>query len=280
MNVLSPLCRGAGRPGKFIPVFFLLFCTTVYPQEIFRGAVPLSLGGCYVTESRGAWAGGNEGSLGFTPHPSLAMEHWQPFIVADVSVSGVSGTAKLPPGFLGLSLQTWGITGYHRTALQAAYGMKLGEDFSAGVGFRCDLVSAAGELAYQWRLAVSLGVLYRAGEKLTLGAHLSDPLSVSGSRSPLSALPSSLALGLNWATTPGLLLCMQLSYGTVPGLRLSLGTEWQVSERIRLRAGYGSNPSTPSMGLSVGYGKWELQLALPWITGLGLSPAAGLTRTF
>ncbi len=275
----TPFQRGAGRPGVIVPVFFLLLCSPCSSQEIFRGTEALSLGGNYTILTVPA-PGANQAILGLQEQGSLSISAWQPFIIPGIQVAGLNAVFRLAPGYLGLALNSWGIKAYHRSALWLAYGMRLGQNLCAGIGFRTDLVSANGELAYQWRVSVSGGLIWQIDKSLTAGLHLSDPLSVARFNTPLVNLPSTLGLGLTYVLTPGLHLFFQYSYSGQTGSRLSIGSSWQVNESIVLQAGWSANPLTPAFGAGFSLQAWKIRFALPWVTGRGISPSVTLTRTF
>ncbi len=275
----TPFQRGAGRPGVIIPIYFLLLCSPCSSQEIFRGTEALSLGGHYTILPAPA-PGANQAILGLQEQGSLSLSAWQPFIIPGIQVAGLNTVFRLAPGYLGLALTSWGMKAYHRSAIWLTYGMKLGQNLSAGIAFRSDLVSANGELAYRWRVSVSGGLIWQISNSLTAGLHLSDPLSVANFQTPLAPLPSMLSLGTTYIPTPGLRLFLQYACSSYSGNRLSLGCSWQLNESIALRTGWSSNPLTSSFGAGFCLQAWMIQFALPWVTGRGISPSVTMTRTF
>jgi len=280
MTFLSLLLRSAGRPGYIIPVFFLLLSPQISAQEILPGPLSASLGGCYASLTADPLPSGNQASLGWLEGTSLSITHWQPFIIPEVSVSGLSASFHLFPGYLGISLNSWGIPGYHRTALWLSYGMMLGKNVSAGIGFRSGLISTAYGFFYQWQVSVSGGLIIRLNDKLTVGAHICDPFSVTAFKTPMTGLSSMISGGISYLLTSGLTLYLQASYSSAQKAGISLGTLWQVSQLIAFQAGYRSTPQTHSFGVTISPGKWIFQLAVPWVGGKGISPSAGITKKF
>jgi len=279
MNFLSPPSRGAGRPGFLIPVFFLLLCLPLSSQELYRGTLPLSLAGFYTALPTCPSASANQAALGWSDENLLSLQQWQPFIIKEISVSGLSAVFHLFPGRGSVAFNTFGMPGYHRSALWLSYGMRLGSGCSAGIGFRTQLVSVKGDLTYKWQTSVSGGILVKINDRLIAGAHLTDPLYVPANKTPLSGPPTELAAGLDLESTPGLHLYLQLSYSTYRQGILILATTWQANERLAFHAGYSTLAHTCSLGTTCTQRNWEICVAVPWIPGTGLSPSLRLTRT-
>jgi len=278
MNFLSPLLRGAGRPGLLIPVFFLLLSWKATAQELYRGTLPLCLGGVYTVLPGEPSPSANQASLGWTLEAAASLQHWRPFVIKDLGVSGLSTVFRLSPGWGGVAFNSFGIPGYHRSALWLAYGMMLGENCSAGIGFRSQLVSVPGELCYQWQLTVSGGVMLQINDKLMAGAHLTDPLYVPAFETTLTSLPSCMAIGLAYEPDPGLLLYLQTSYSSYRKTGLDLALSWQLDERLTIHSGFSYRDKMISAGLSIKMTNWSILLAVPWLPGCGLSPSLQLTR--
>lgn len=273
----GPFNRWTLKRLGIIPVFFLSLIPGCYAQILTTDAISIALAGCYASGPGGSSGIYNEAVLGYDGHPVYHISHVRPFVIKELGVSSVSTQFPLFPGNLKIGLQHYGIPGYQQLSSSLGYGMKLSEKIYAGIGFRYYNTITQGELSYLRTLGLSGGILARTGEKTWLGLHIINPVTISNYPEYGAIFPSIITLGVRTEIYESSSLYSELSYHSETGLTLRIATDYHCSEKLVLRAGYHSHPTSFSLGTGVILSPIQIDLAFGYSVSYGIIPAIGIT---
>jgi len=155
----------------------------------------------------------------------------------------------------------------HYAAYNLSYGQTLGEKLSVGVTGK--LINAGIDNVSANAYAADLGALYKANEKVQLGASLVNMGTPLKFISEGDSLPMALKIGAAYQPTHALLLSGEGVYEKNGLASFHAGTEWRPMEMVSLRAGYRTDTLdglSPLAGFSTGLGLhvWGQEFAYAW----------------
>ena len=269
------------RPGRMIPVFFLLsFQASLCSQIIWQEASTAALGGAFVTRAGEACAGLNQAGLGWRDQHSVSLHHSRPYLLREIGQSSLSGQFLTGAGALGVLLITQGIRGLRQSSCWLSYGMKLSPDISAGVGIHLWNSSLPDQVFYASGMGLALGIQARIQSQWTLGAHVLHPASWNSLSLP-NALPGMvLSAGVSCTFLESATLFSEIRAFHRLGIILVEGLEWDLNARASMRMGFSNKPSTFSWGISVLLDPWNIQFAFQYRSHSGMIPHTSLSHAW
>lgn len=206
----------------------------------------------------------------------------------DRSLNSLSGTFRLPPSAgLQIALLNAKVTnidgrsadGYftgelatHEYQLMTFFGIRIHEKVAAGIGVKLNMADYHTDISNAKGAGFDIGIIYKASEKLSLGATVRDLLaSYTWSSGELYGeeslgestenFPVQVNIGGSYKIQPEILIA--LNYGWLilndeKFRQLKVGGSWKVHERISLRGGWQIDDidniavaNRPSAGFSV-----------------------------
>jgi hypothetical protein len=257
--------------------------------DIPVGAGPAAMGSAYTALATNAYAPTwNPGALGFVPGLEFSGQHLS--YLESINYEYISAVFPLPRSresgvqrTLGFSAQYLGSGDITRTndsgniegefsshygAYNFAYGQTLGEKLSLGVTgkmiqAKIDDVSAS---AY----ATDFGALYKAGEKLALGATLVNVGSKLKFISEGDPLPLAFRVGAAYKPLHQILTSAEVVYRKTGLASFHTGIQWRPLDAISMRLGYRTDTLkglSALAGLSTGIGihAWGQELSYAWV---------------
>lgn len=152
---------------------------------------------------------------------------------------------------LGLIITHYGNGDYYRIFTGMGSAVTLTKDVSLGVQVDYIMEKSAGDYRDVSHLTFEAGMTIVLSSSLTFGLHLFNPLT------PVNTLPSSINAGIEWKHTEDLSVVFEASKVTDEPLSVQGGISWNVLNRLTLRTGYMSSPSSFSFGLGYIYGSLQ-----------------------
>ncbi len=272
-----PSNRWALKRLGIIPVFFLSLFSGCFAQLYNTDAASIALAGCYASNPAGLSGIYNEACLGFSGPISYQVSHVRPFVIKELGISSAGVKFPLFPGNTQIEIQHYGIPGFQQLNSSLGYGMKLSENIFAGVGFRYYNTITQGEWSYLRTLGLSGGVIVKAGESTWLGAHMINPFTIDNYPEYGAIFPSLITLGIRRKIYASSSILGEIMYHSELGFVSKMATEYHCSDKVILRAGYHSRPSTLSFGTGLILPPIKLDMAFAYSVRCGVIPAISIT---
>jgi hypothetical protein len=108
---------------------------------------------------------------------------------------------------------------------------------------------------------------------LTVGVHLFNPLA------PLNTLPSSIEAGLHWKQSVETDLTLTASKASNEPLSQQCGLGWNVLDRLVIRSGYMSSPSSFAFGIGFRTGSIQADAGFLLNSTTGVTSSVSFTWT-
>lgn len=275
--MISPSGLMLRRPGKFIPVFFLLLPQISLPgQVLVQGSGSAALGGSFVCLQDPMCAYQNQAGLGYAERSSISIQHVRPFLLRDLGISSISGQFRAGKGAMGIAASTVGLSGLRQSSLWLSCGQRLHPQISAGVGLHFWSTSLREQFLYAPGLGFTMGLQVRFSKTWILGARLSHPFAWS--RHPY-AFQDPMGLQCGFARTFFDVGQLFAQVDILPGepIILCSGAQWKLNRQITFRTGVRSGPLTFSWGIKVRFNKCLMEFSSMYCGDTGLSPLSALS---
>ena len=244
------------------------------------GAENAGIGGVQAS-SVNVWASHhNPGLLPWLEHSCLALGSENRFLLKELGSHGLAASIPVKNNAFGLSLVTHGYQLFRRSRLGLSYGLKLNEQFSAGVSLNYDRLLIAQNLANDGVLTASIGFAAKIEDDLVIGAYVFNPLN-SGFRTIADEkLPVILAISANYAFSDKFNSAVEVEKSSYFQPVIKLGFDYKAHQMFSFRAGVKTYPQSLSFGF--GFDKDNLKIDMAaWIHPiLGVSPNLSLQYEF
>lgn len=179
-------------------------------------------------------------------------------------------------GTFGLALNYFGFSDYNEQKIGLNYARKLAKNFSLGVqldylGTRIPNYGAAHSVT------VEIGILAKLNNKVSLGAHVYNP--VNAKIGPNDRLPSLFSLGLSYEPSKKVFLSAQLDKDIYNHPFVGrFGLEYRPLDAFYLRAGVSAAAfAQASFGVGVNLQQLKIDFATSYHQVLGFTPAFSLS---
>ncbi|MDM8001807.1 MAG: hypothetical protein QUS66_02695 [Bacteroidota bacterium] len=195
------------------------------------------------------------------------------FMMPALSSKAISAVFTFKPAPLGLVATHYGNADYYRIFTGAGSAVRITEGISLGVQVDYITEHGAGEYRDVSHITFETGMICLISPALTLGVHLFNPVS------PLNTLPSSIDAGLHWKQSEDLFLTLGGSKVSNEPLSIQCGIGWNVLEKMVIRSGYMSSPSSFAFGMGFLTGRLEADAGFLLNTTTGVTSSVSVTWT-
>lgn len=223
----------------------------------------------------------NPGAFGALKETQLGVSYENRFLLKELSIQSLAfGFHTDNSGNIGLHFQQYGFDLYRETNGGLTYGMKLAENFSAGVSINFHGIYLAENYGSRNTFSAAAGLLYALNKNLKIGMRVQNLSRARLAEFADERLPTAFGLGLQYTISPKVFWSLEAEKDLVHPLNLKSGLEIQAHDVLALRLGINSYPFQSSFGLGLTMKRFQLDLATQWHATLGLSPSGGLKYTF
>ncbi|MCK4922919.1 MAG: hypothetical protein KAS71_17840 [Bacteroidales bacterium] len=246
-----------------VSTLFLLMATTLFSQSdnYPTGSRAASMGNAYVAASDIWSTHHNQAGLGFYPHFSIGFHHENKFLVEEYAMHAMALTLPAKPGTFGFSYTYLGTSLYNESKLGLGFGKQFGNGFAAGVQLNYHHNFIQGEYENPSTVSVEGGIQYKPDERITIGAHLSNPTRSVLSSFEQDTIASYLNIGVNYEALEKLVVAIQVRKSLDHELRLLGGMEYELRDNLYIRSGIMTNPILYTFGLGYKMGKLSADIA-------------------
>ncbi len=239
-------------------------------QWMPAGADAAGRGFTALTQASVFAANNNPALLAQVDHAEVGGYVTRSFLVAGLDRAVLAATLPVENGGFGLTASYFGYSAYNEQQVRLGYGRKLAETFSVGVTFTY-LGTGLQEYGSTSGVTMEAGLLYKVSEKVLLGAHVFNPLSVrmGDLEEPVPAL---LQTGIRYASSDKVRLYAEISQQIGSPLQLRGGIEYAPDSWLLLQAGTTTQPVQFTAGMSIRRPPWQVHIAYAWHQLLGNTP--------
>jgi len=263
------------RWNAVLLLLFLNFAVLRAGEPLFVPSGASSMGMAFaVTATPGHWnCFHNQALLVAAPSTGFSFGLENRFMMPALSSKAVSAVFALKPAPLGLVATHYGNADYFRIFTGLGSAVRLTEGIALGV--QVDFISehGAGEYRDVSHVTVETGMTCLISSSLTVGVHLFNPLA------PLNTLPSSIEAGLHWKQSGETDLTLTASKASNEPLSLQCGLGWNVLDRLVIRSGYMSSPSSFAFGIGFRTGSIQADAGFLLNSTTGVTSSVSFTWT-
>ncbi len=207
------------------------------------------------------------GCTGFSAGLSLESK----FMVAEMSSNAISVIVPGGPTPLGFIASHFGNRQYSLFFTGIGSAVRLTDDISLGI--QADYIYQNGIDAYKdvSHITFETGLFIRINSQLCAGLHTVNPITT------LNSLSSSLRSGISWTPSADFLLSVEASKVSHEPLSVHGGLSWIMKEKLALRAGYMSSPSSVAFGVGFISGSVRTDLGFLFNNLTGVTSSVSIT---
>lgn len=223
----------------------------------------------------------NPGAFGLIENHGVAVSYENRFLLKELSSQSLAfGYHTKKAGNFGIHFQQYGFSLYREMIGGLTYGLKLFDNFSAGVQINYHRVALGDIYGARNNLSAGLGLFYRLNESLSFGTRITNISRARLAEFEDERLPTVFGLGAMYTFSEKVLWTVEAEKAIVHPINFKSGLEIKPHEVLALRIGVNSYPFQSSFGLGLKLKKFQFDMATMWHANLGISPSAGLKVIF
>jgi hypothetical protein len=223
----------------------------------------------------------NPGAFGLLKKTSLGVAAENRFLMKELSSQSIAfGFHREKSGNFGIQFQQYGYNLYREMNGGLVYGMKLFDNFSAGVSLNYHGIFLAENYGSKHTVSAGLGLLYSATKNLKVGMRVQNITRTRLLNLNDERLPTNFGLGFLYQISKKALWSVEAEKDLIHPINFKSGLEIQAHEIFAVRLGVNSYPFTTSFGFGLKLKNFHFDAAAQWHTTLGISPSFGLHYSF
>jgi long-subunit fatty acid transport protein len=261
-------------------LFFLFAACGLFAQNLSVGGRAAALGGASATLSDVYSAQNNQAGLGFVTNAAIGAYYENRFLVKQLAYRSFTGALPIKKGAFGLIYTGFGYSAFRQSKFGLGYGMKLSENFSAGVGLNYLSYTIGDIYGKASAFAVEFGLQGKLSKQVTVAAHVYNPNRAKITDYNNEKIPSQLKFGIQYTFSKQLLVLVEAEKATYTNINFKSGIEYVPAKEIYLRAGMNSYPTQAAFGVGVKLQGLKFDLSSSYHSILGFSPQVGLSYVF
>ncbi|HCQ29089.1 MAG TPA: hypothetical protein DIU39_02310 [Flavobacteriales bacterium] len=200
------------------------------------------------------------------------------FMLKQLGLKAFALTLPVKNASFGLSYNTFGYSLFQENQLKIAYGMKLSEKVTAGVGLSWLNNQINTEYAQKYNFILpEMAVTFKVTDHLTVATTVFNPMmqKIKSSRYD-ERIPTIFKLGANYKFSDKVILHTQIDKDLDFDASVKAGVEYIISEKINLNIGVATSPTIAAFGVGYNLNNWMLNFGASVHQQLGVSPSVGI----
>ena len=181
-------------------------------------------------------------------------------------------------GVFGLNIAYTGFELYNETKIGLAFGKRLSKSFNVGIQIDYLGMYADESTNNSNKFTFEIGAQKKLMQKLTLGAHIFNPIGVKLNKD--ENIPSIFKLGLRYDANEKVAIFTEGELESEQNAKLKFGLEYKIIKQLQLRTGFSTNPAKNSFGIGYTLNNMQLDIAVNRHQLLGYSPQFSVSSTF
>ncbi|MEO0403353.1 MAG: hypothetical protein AAF193_00630 [Bacteroidota bacterium] len=191
-----------------------------------------------------------------------------------IGASAVYGTGKMA---YGLSIESYGFSGWRRTLVGGAIAMKLSEQFDVGVQLGYHQIQLGGIYGSSSTITAALGFRYQLREDVALAGHLFNPTRSQLADFNDERIPTLLRTGLEWKLSSQVSTILEVRKAINDPLGVNFAIEYEPLEHLFIRGGAGTKPDMFAFGLGYRINAMRVDVASAYHQTLGFLPQLSIS---
>ena len=280
MNILSGYNKftilGPQMRSYFFIILFACFSLISFSQ--YYDGKSNALGGCGLTQNN-VWSNfTNQAALAEINKFTIGAGTENSFGIKELSTHTAVFALPVNGGVFGLNIAYTGFELYNETKIGLAFGKRLSKSFNVGVQIDYLGMYAEESTNNSNKFTFEIGAQKKLMQKLTLGAHIFNPIGVKLNED--ENIPSIFKLGLRYEANEKVAVFTEGELESEQNAKLKLGLEYKIIKQLQLRTGFSTNPAKNSFGIGYTLNKIQLDIAVNRHQLLGYSPQFSVSSTF
>jgi len=258
-------------------MFFPLFLTAG-GEDGPVGARSMALGRCMISSADIWSAYNNQAGLLGTQGLSAGVYYENLFFVDGLGQQGIVLAQRLDNKAIAVNMSSFGLSGYRDDRYGIAYAMQLGEKLDMGVQLNYHQTRIAfQEYGNTSSVTAEIGLISHITEDFDLGFHLFNPWQAQLNEFEDERIPTVMGLGGSYTISDRLTLMSEVAKDIERPAVVRGGIEYNVMDKVSLRAGLSSEPILSSFGAGMEFGALTVDLAASYHRTLGYSTQIALS---
>lgn len=219
----------------------------------------------------------NQSTLAMLSAFSAGVFYESRFMVDELSHTAATLAIPAKPGTFGLSFSQFGSGTFKEHQLGLAFARMFGNKLAASVQF--DYFSARfpeNENAHGFA-TFEAGVLFRASEQISMGAHLFNPVQAGITTiEDKQKMPVVLSFGCHYQFPEMVLVAVEAEQNFDKQLLIKAGIEFMPAKNLSLRFGVSGKPLNYTAGIGYRVGKIITDIGFGYHGNLGVTPSISI----
>ncbi|MDD3875873.1 MAG: hypothetical protein PHT69_04590 [Bacteroidales bacterium] len=262
-------------------VIMLSLGTVSASHDIFpTGAKAQGMGGASITNNDIWSAFNNQAGLADFRNIGAGLIYENKFLMKEMGVKAAIIALPVGSGTFGLSLSQFGFNLYNENKVGLAYAMPLSSRLNAGIQIDYLMTQLAENYGKKGVFTFEIGLLAKLTDRISLGAHVFNPISMKLTDDVEERIPAIIKFGLKYKVNNAVEFLVETEKDINHKAVFRLGIEYMVVDNIYVRVGAANNPSLFSFGFGVQMKNFKIDLGSSRHNTLGYSPALSLMYNF
>jgi len=237
-----------------------------------------AIGGCGLTQNS-VWSNfSNQAGLSEIKQFAVGVGTNNSFGIKELSTHTAVFAIPVNGGVFGLNIAYTGFELYNETKIGLAFGKRLSKSFNVGVQIDYLGMYTDESTNNSNKFTFEIGAQKRLMRKLTLGAHIFNPIGIKLNED--ENIPSIFKLGLRYDANDKVAIFTEGELESEQNAKLKLGLEYKIIKQLQLRAGFSTNPAQNTFGLGYTLNNIQLDVAVKRHQLLGYSPQFSVSSAF
>lgn len=189
------------------------------------------------------------------------------YMLSSLSSKALSITVAGNTAPIGIILTHYGNGDYYRIFSGAGSAVKITDGLALGIQVDYITERSVGDYRDQSHITFEAGAIMDIASDMTVGLHILNPLN------SLNSIPSAVNAGVAWRQSDDLCIAAELSKVTAEPLSFHAGINWNIMDKLVLRSGYMSSPSSFAVGSGFRSGKMQVD------AGFLINSVTGITSS-
>jgi hypothetical protein len=267
---------------KFTLVLYLFFSSFIFaqvPNQIGARANGLANSTLLLTD---VWsAKNNPGAFGQLSQTAVGIAYQNRLFVNELSNQSLAFNYHITEkSNIGVYFQQSGFSLYRQLQTGLAYGIKLADNFSAGVSLNLHRVAFGDIYGFVNSVSASVGLMYSLNNNLDLGLNVQNINRTKLADYQDERFPTLFNMGLKYKFNQGTFWSIEAEKDILHPINIKSGIEILTHEIFVVRFGMNSYPLQAAFGAGLKLKQFQVDIASTWHSQLGLNPSMALSYKF
>ncbi len=280
MNILSEYNKftilGPHMRPYLFTILFILLSLISFSQNY--DAKSTSLAGIGLTENS-VWSNfTNQAGLAEINKLTVGVGIENSFGLKELSTRAAVFALPVNSGVFGVNIAYTGFELYNKSKIGLAFAKKLSNSFNIGVQIDYLQIYADESTNNKNTLTFEIGAQRKLMQKLTLGAHIFNPIETK--LNEIENIPSIFKLGLLYNANQKVSVFAEGELEGEQETKLKIGIEYKIINQMQLRTGFSTNPAQNTFGIGYSQNNVQFDIAIKRHQILGYSPQFSVSSSF